>query len=211
MWFLIAVALGVGGKVVYDKWAKEREEPLDVSGREHTLLGLSSESEAAPRIARGEAPKGPLLPSPLPCVPSSAWTRFCQAMRVGSSGDVAPSNAVGIFGLLPKRLADLGLVGEEKREFSEKAQRMVWVGRFVPPLTEAKFRASPLAQYNAFCDSMKLYDEQLESGKMKAPDGLSRSGALAVLHRAGPRGLEAWASRRAKPTEALVKKVNGIF
>lgn len=163
-----------------------------------------------------------ILKSELPNVPDAAWTKFAHAMQTAAVGAVSKSNALGMFELTPRRLADLGLVTNiEKTRGAADASgksRMVWVGEFVPPMTSRKFLSNPVAQYRAFSRSMKDYVEGMRAGSVPVPDGgrprdMTLSGALAVLHRCGPSGIKTWndAGDRFEQTEQLYGKVNGIF
>lgn len=170
------------------------------------LAEVAAELEAAER-PRLVAPVRRVLRSELAGIEDDAWTDFVLAMKTQELGAVSASNELGMFGLRPRRLADLGLMRNLKGVRSP-TERMIWIGEWVPPLSEAKFLADPRLQYRAFCESMKRY----AAGMGAIPDGLSLSGALAVLHRCGPGGLETWSREERFPsTEALVEKTNGIF
>lgn len=169
-------------------------------------------------IARGDMPETPskrALPSPIPGVSSEAWTKFCLTMRTQGTGDVSPSNAVGIFEMMPRRLVDLGILVNTKRVKSPKSGRMVLVGEFKPPMTEKIFTSNSLVQYNAFSESMRRYAEQLKNKGIESPkiDGMTLSGALAILHRSGPEGLKKWVDKKTRfpTTESMYNRTNGIF
>lgn len=220
MWLIYAIL----GAFAWDNYLQIRRE----YGKEKDKAIPASEPPALPpaaavvgdgmssQIARGDVPDSApkSLPSPIKGVSSEAWTRFCQAMRTQGVSDVSDSNAVGVFEMMPRRLVDLGIVGDTKR-IRAPGGRMVLAGKFIPPMTEEKFTSSPLAQYNAFADSMAKYAEQLTTSGIKSPRvrGMTLSGALAVLHRAGPRGLETWAdpASRRENTKVTYDRANGIF
>lgn len=150
------------------------------------------------------------LPSVLRAVSAEEWTQFVRGMIVAAVSAVSNSNALGMFEIMPRRLADLGLV--ERLTPGKRGKRTVWLAVFVPPMTCEYFLRSPQVQYSAFARSMRAYDAGLSSGEIKQVPDMSRSGALAILHRAGPKGLETWTSRERFPaTQQLYDKVAGIF
>lgn len=159
------------------------------------------EPEPAPEVV-------PDLPSPLEGVDDAAWTEFVRRMRVQGVGDVSRSNAVGMFAIMPRRLVDLGLASHLKRG-KLRGGRTAYAAAFVPPLTSREFLGSPARQYDAFARSMVDY-----AGQLRGVDlcGSTLSGALAVLHRAGPRGMEALARGDLFPdTDVLRRRVEGLF
>lgn len=155
-----------------------------------------------------------LIPSPLPLVSSTAWSTFVRRMAVASVGAVSDSNALGTFELLPRRLADLGLMRDLKR--GRNGKRTVWTGEFVGPMTQDEFLNTLRLQYEAFVASMldyfsKLCDGELDIGSAELSE-LTISGALAILHRAGPSGLKSWMSgNRFSATEECYNATRGIF
>lgn len=152
-----------------------------------------------------------LLPSFLQGVSDEAWTEFVRNMATGSPLTVSDSNALGMFEIMPRRLADLGLVFRLSRSKSSKG-RTIWVGSFIPPLKCSNFLKNPSIQYKVFCKSIKDYDDKINNGIIKKDTGMSRSGALAILHRAGPRGLDAWnEGKRFSFTEEIYNRVARLF
>ncbi len=85
------------------------------------------------------------------------------------------------------------------------------VGEFVSPMTQAKFLFSPLVQYNALVDSLRRYNRKLDDERLKLSRGMTRSGALALLHRLGPHALPKWERHQEPTTLALYKRANGLF
>ncbi len=163
----------------------------------------------------GDVP-GYVLPSPLPDVSDEAWTKFADQMRTAKMGAVSKSNALGAWELKPRRLADLGLVMSLSYTKDPKTNRLIWTGDFIPPLSAKKFLNDPMLQYKTLVKSMVDYANKLCSGEIALPDGgipedMSASGALAILHRAGPNGLKAWNTDRFESTNNLYSRVNGIF
>lgn len=151
-----------------------------------------------------------ILRSQLPDVSDEAWTQFVRGLAVAKPNHVSESNALGIFEIMPRRLADLGLVGNLKRR--KHGRKTIWVAVFVPPLTPEKFLRSPELQYRTFVRSMRDYDQRMQSGDIPAAPGVSRAGALAILHRAGPYGLRNWTEGdRFETTERIYDQVAGIF
>lgn len=148
--------------------------------------------------------------SELPEVSNEAWALFVEFMAVAPLSAVSDSNALGTFQIMPRRLADFGMVTKLRRARSPQ-NRTIWVAEFVPPMTCARFLRSLPAQYEAFTRSMQDYAARMSSGEIDRGD-MSLSGALAILHRAGPRGLEAWkGGERFPSTEVAYERVAGVF
>ena len=163
------------------------------------------------------APAERVLKSEIPNVSDKAWTRFVLAMKTAEPGAVSASNDLGMFGIKVRRLADLGLV-LDVRQVRSPVGRLAWIGDFVPPLTQRKFLSSASEQYAAFVASMRRYIEGLVDGTLPRPEGgpaegMTLSGALAVLHRCGPSGLRTWCDEddRFPDTVALYERANGAF
>ena len=191
--------------------AKRVEVPRDP---EQTVVGREGTESL---IAKGEAvgeelPKRKtILKSPLPGVEDAKWTEFARAMETQKLNEVSPSNALGLYAMKPRRLADIGLMKNLSTKRAPNG-RMVWVGDFVKPLSAEKFLTNPLLQYNAFVDSTRAYVKKLAERKTKRAEGMTLSGALAVLHRAGLAGLEKWGEgKKFEDTEALYSRANGVF
>jgi hypothetical protein len=165
-----------------------------------------------PRVA---AFGGRVLESPIEGVSDAAWTEFVLAMRVAALGTVSANSDLGMFAMKPRRLADLGLVKDLKRERSPLGP-MVWTG--VWKMSQEKFLASPSAQYSAFTRSMTRYVDALKAGELPLPEGgvpedMSLSGMLAILHKCGPSGLRTWndEANRFELTITLYEATNGVF
>lgn len=153
-----------------------------------------------------------VLPSPLANVSDEAWTTFVRVMATAPIDSVSSSNAVGMFEIMPRRLADLGIIKKLKRTTSPEG-RTVYTGTFCAPLTSAKFLKSAPDQYRVFSSSMSDYTGKITDGTLKKDPDMSLSGALAILHRAGPRGLEIWASDAEKfsSTVAAYDRAKDLF
>lgn len=150
------------------------------------------------------------LKSALPGVSDECWTQFVKALMTADANSVSKSNALGVFELMPRRLADLGVVRRLKRGKSPEG-RTIYVAVFVPPMTCDRFLRSPQAQYRVFCKSMVDYDNRMSKGEIVRGD-VSRSGALALLHRAGPNALQTWKSgEQFSGTKKIYDKCAGIF
>lgn len=170
-------------------------------------------------IARGdslldvdEEGRDETVDSPLEGVDDVVWTQYVRLMIVAPVSAVSASNALGMFGMMPRRLADLGMIKKLKRQQSN-ANKTIWAGEFISPLTANKFLKNPQLQYIAFARSMKDYDRKMESlGEIARDPSMSRSGALSILHRAGPSGLKTWASGNRFPsTVDAYERVAGVF
>lgn len=171
---------------------------------------------AASLVARGDTlldDEPVILNSAIPGISDEAWTKFVRACATAQVSDVSPSNALGMFEMMPRRLADINYVEGLARK-KGKSDRTVWVARFIAPMTSAKFLSSPDEQYIAFAKSMRDYAEKLVSGEISLPkdEEMSLSGALAVLHRGGPSGLKTWdCGERFSATVDAYKRCKDIF
>jgi hypothetical protein len=151
------------------------------------------------------------LKSELPGVDDARWTQFVRAMVCADCDAVSESNAVGMFQFMPRRLHDLGLVKNINRS-TGPTKRTIYVAVFVPPLTASKFLKNPDEQYRAFSKSCRDYATKISDGEIKKDPGMSLSGALAILHRAGPKGLDTWASGERFPsTVSKFERIEGVF
>lgn len=185
---------------------------MAIAGAAGLLKGNKSSSRSAPTVvgfvAKGGEPVERVLESPLAAVPHAAWTSFVKALATAPLKSVSPSNALGMFEISPRRLAELGMI-RNLRTVMHKG-RSVYTGEPVAPFSPKAFLESPTAQYDALVKSMREYDAAIARSEIELPDGVSRAGALAILHRAGRGGL-------AKPhslfpaTKALYLKTKDLF
>lgn len=214
----VAVELDMPGATTGDFLLKETERAA--AALEADECRRRAAFESGPKLVLVDATARPstrLLPSEIPNVSDEAWTCFVFAMKTAQPGAISASNALGMFELKARRLADLGLVKDIKRARSPLG-RLMWVGEFVPPLTQRDFLSKSAVQYRTFVDSMRLYIDGLCNGTIVKPEGgfpagMTLSGALAVLHRGGPNGLKGWNDEddRFEDTVALFERANGIF
>jgi hypothetical protein len=151
------------------------------------------------------------LKSEIPGISDEEWAQFVRSMITAPVSAVSPSNALGMFEMKPRRLADLGLVGKLSRTKAPSG-RTVWTAVFVSPMTSDKFLKSPRAQYKVFSLSMRNYAKRIANGEIiKEPD-MTLSGSLAILHKAGPNGLKTWKEGQRFPsTQAIHDRISGIF
>jgi hypothetical protein len=150
------------------------------------------------------------LKSALPGVSDEAWTSFVRCMATAPHDAVSDANTLGMFEMTPRRLEDLGIVKKLKR--GKKSGKTVWLAVFVPPMTCDGFLKSPEAQRKVFARSMQDYTKKMSAGEIKKDPAMSTSGALAILHKAGPGGLKMWASGdRFKATQEAYDRVSGLF
>lgn len=173
-------------------------------------------STAAEQVVGREEPTF-TLSSPLAGVPDKAWTKFVVAMRGDTKvGEVSDSNDLGMFKMRPRRLADLGMIKNHRRVHDPKTDKQIWVGEFTKG-SPKDFLRSPALQYQTFVGSMTDYVQGMKNGSVPTPEGgrpkdMSLSGALAVLHRCGPKGMRTWNDgERFESTQELYDRVNGIF
>ncbi len=147
--------------------------------------------------------------SPLPGVSDAAWERFRVALEVQAPGAISESGGFGSYDMRPRRLADLGYVGELRCERTG-AGRQVYRCTFLAPWTEERFLRDIVAQHQALAMSMKLYCADLRSGKIQQPEGVSLAGALAILHIGGKGALRKW-PHLFENTRARCEAARGAF
>lgn len=180
----------------------------DESFTEEVVLG-----DAEVEVARTPEPlEDQPRRSPITHVSDAAWEHFCNLMVQAPSDAVSPANNLGMYELTPRRLEDLGIVKRLTRARHPKSGRTVWVADFIEPYSAERLLASPQLQYLCFACSMLDYAERMKKGALVRPKKMSLAGALAILHRMGPRGFESWArGPRLPETEALFTRVEGVF
>ncbi len=149
--------------------------------------------------------------SPLDGVDEIAWARFLHALTIDddrglNQGKPRRFNArtyaggLGCFGILPQRLVDLKIIKTVA----------VRNGRAHANLTDKsviRFLTNPLIQRDALISSMQKYDHELPT----LPEKMTRSGALALCHRLGPKALTKWQEHQEATTMALFQRANGLF
>lgn len=147
--------------------------------------------------------------SPITSVSDEAWARFVTAADVQRTNAVSESGGFGSYDMRPRRLVELGLatdLGHVTAETGRYSHTCV----FVPPLTRERFLADPVIQYNVFVRSISVYHDDVRSGKIVVPRGVSLAGALAILHRGGTGALAAWPDLFER-TRALYEAAEGAF
>lgn len=137
--------------------------------------------------------------SPLEGVIDYAWDAFVRAVSTRSIRDVSIGGGIGSFDLQPRRLGEIGVMENLRRENNR------WIGDLTPKY-EA-LRQNAILQYEVFVLSVKTYDEE----KIARPEGVSRSGALVILQRGGVGALKAWPEGVFKTTKALFERANNLF
>ncbi len=159
-----------------------------------------------------------VLQSELPGVPDEAWTAWVLAMKIAEPTTTADSGALGMWAMKPRRLADLGFMKNVRAEPQRKNGLLKWDGQWTAPLTKDAFLSSPSIQYRILTASTKLYADGIADGSIACPDeigdeGVTLSGALALLQKFGPHGLERWTDveDRKPQTIQLFKHANGLF
>lgn len=144
--------------------------------------------------------------SPLVGVNDAAWDRFVVAMSTQAICGKSRYGGLGSFDLTPKRLGELGVLTNMRRQAKPPG---LWIGDFVAPYTETKFLRDAEEQYVLFKRSTKLYDDELTH--IARPEGVSRSGALAIMHRGGSEALTSWPARGFKTTREVFARANNLF
>lgn len=175
------------------------------------VIGFAPSPEAP--ALRPFQPEGRVLKSELPGVSNEAYTHFVFVMKVAALGAVSPSNGLGMFDMRYKRLADLGIVENPRYKRDVITNRSVQIADWVAPLTREGFLKSASVQYKVFVASMGKYFLDLRDRRLVLPQGVTASGALAILHRGGPGALTKWSEpdQQFESTRELFAHANGVF
>lgn len=129
--------------------------------------------------------------SPLPGIADDAWMTLVAALEVQSPRSVSESGGFGAYDMRPRRLQELGLVRVTDRKNRRHKPDMDECD-FVAPLTRDRFLSDPLLQYRTLCQSLRRYYDEMKSGVIARPNGVSLAGALAILHRGRRVALQKW-------------------
>ena len=158
--------------------------------------------------------------SPLDGVSDTAWAKFVKVFATGSPGTISPNYYLGIFSYGMRRLEDLGLAKDVRKQ--DYNGRMVWKGDWTSPYSLEDFLGSEQLQHDTFARDMKIQAKVIlsrhrdELGKEHAGSKATLSGLLAVAKQAGLGGLSSWltvpADKEKFPntTKAYIR-ANGIF
>lgn len=147
--------------------------------------------------------------SPLAGVPADAWRSLVAALDVQPISAVSTSGGLGSYDVRPRRLVEIGYA-VNLRSSRTGAGRQIYVCDFVLPWTQRRFLADPVAQYVVLTRSSSLYYEAMRSGELQRPDGVSLSGALAILHVGGRGALKGWPDLFSD-TRARFEAAQGLF
>lgn len=153
------------------------------------------------------------LRSPFMGVSNVAWSQFVHALSISDDSGpgkglprrfnaVSYAGGLGCFALLPRRLVEIGAL---KEIVIRKGKVMVSPDDRRRLMT---FLSNPIEQADYLVLSMRRYDLALPS---PLPEGMTRSGALALHHRLGPKAFEKWARHQEPSTTALFQRTNGLF
>jgi hypothetical protein len=194
------------------------EEALQLRAAGEIDAVLAQQMEASPNALGPSEAHDRVLPSELPGVSDEAWTAWVLAMKVAEPTTTANNGALGMWAMKPRRLADLGFMTNVSAEPQRKNGLLKWDGEWTAPLTKDAFLSSPSIQYRILTASTKLYADGIADGSIVCPDeigdeGVTLSGALALLQKFGPHGLERWTDveDRKPQTIELFKHANGLF
>ena len=136
-------------------------------------------SMATPRFTRT------LVESPLPGVTAPQWDALARACSVQGIRAISRSGGIGSYDMRPRRLGELGVMENLRRGPGGR-----WVGDLVQEY--ADLGVDLRLQNRVFAASMVAYDQEIASAALVLPEGVSRSGGLAILHRGGGGALRAW-------------------
>lgn len=180
-------------------------------------------SETATAAAAGRKPRfhsDPTPPkSPLEGVPDAAWGRLVTAFEVQPTRAVSASGGLGAYDLRPRELVESGLA-TNLRYVSKPGQRAHHECDLLPqgsagPQDPARLREAflrdPLAQLAALGRVVSRYHQQLMSGELQVPQGLSVAGAIALLRRGGRGALASWPDGTLPNTRSFVERAREAF
>jgi hypothetical protein len=131
------------------------------------------------------------LASELVDVSDEGWALFVRSLEVQPIKTISSSGGLGSYDMRPRRLVELDRASN-LRSVRAHGKRHTYDCDFKAPLTKERFLDDVMLQYRVFSQSMKRYHEELRSGALKQPDGVSLAGALAILHVGGRGALRAW-------------------
>lgn len=146
----------------------------------------------------------PLLRSPLGSVTDEVWDDFVAKFSCHPIGHVTSGGALGSFELRPRRLGEIEVMENLRRD-----DRGIWQGDL--RAAYVALGRDALLQYRVFSISMCKYAEEIDSKKVVLPFGVTRSGALAVLHCGGRQALSRWPDGAFLTTQKLFESTNGMF
>ena len=159
-----------------------------------------------------------LLPkSPVEGVVVVRWVRFTRTLARHPLGYDAPGGRMGMFGLHARRLADVGLAQNPRKE-TIGSEVGVWTADWQKPLSKKTFLASPPLQYEAFKRSVVDMVPKVSGLVGAVIDGekCTLSGLLGVGHVAGSAGVAGWVKdpavrKKFQNTTNTFNLTNGIF
>lgn len=148
------------------------------------------------------------LASPLAGVSPMQWEGFLKALEVQPIQAISESGGFGSYDLRPRRLVELGYATGLRPKRNRKG-RLIYECDLVP-WTVQEFLWDPMAQHAVLAHSIAQYEQELQSGTLQRPEGLSVAGSLAILHRGGRGALGGW-PHLFKQTRALCEAAQNTF
>lgn len=160
---------------------------------------------------------------PLEGVAPQVWVAFVR--HFVSPNVVTKHFRYGVFGMTVRRLVDLGVM-KNPRSLRQKGgpqkggPSIVWVAKWVPPLNLEGFLRDTMGQYRLFAESIRRFANEAPVkecvGREVDGQSVTLSGALAVAHRGGLPGFDAWfreSKQRSqfKWTTQAFERCNGLF
>lgn len=178
-----------------------------------TLVGLlTGAGLATSRRGLSMLPK-----SPIEGVVLIRWVRFTRTLARHPLGYRSPSGRMGAFGLHARRLADVGLAANPRKE-EIGGEVGVWTADWKKPLTMEGFLKSSPVQYEAFRRSVVDMVPKVSGLVGAEVDGkkCTLSGLLGVGHMAGAAGVDGWVKdakvrEKFQHTTNTFNLTNGIF
>jgi hypothetical protein len=209
--------------VDYVRRSLDLQDPVEIDRRAETLSGIGYSGVAEhlrgkARLLRAQQ-RTTAYRSPLPEASDEQWAEFARLMQTGELSAITPSGQVGLFKTRLKRLEDLGLATNVRRESHHGGA--TWMANLRAPLTMDRLLSDPLLQYRIFVASMKRYRSEILAqhrrvlGTEIESKRATLSGLLAVAHHAGP-SLASWLTnpadrQRFEKTTVAYNATTGVF
>lgn len=180
-------------------------------------LGGAGGQRKPPTTAKASGESSPVLASPFTEATDAVWTTFVRALAGPAQSTRTDAGRLGRFAIHLRRMAELRCVRDVRRADDGRV-----IADWVRPLTEETFLADPRLQYRALVMSLRGLRRDLLARQVpvigQRIDGqrATVSGLLAVAHRLGIVGLEAWLEapavrQRQRVASSLFERVNGLF
>lgn len=200
---------------------QEGAKQAQAAGFPETAKALASRAQDLGDVVAAVTKGGDVpIKSPLPDVTDKQWSAFVALFRGRNPAEISSANQLGLFNVGFLRLRELGLANNVFQRESKGVR--VWDGQFLPPMTLARFLASPAVQYTVFVKDMADRVAHIRQahpgavGRIIEGEKATLSGLLAAIKLSGTKGFAGWISSEAERrkfanTTAAFKTANKVF